>query len=119
MFYRHHCHYDANVMSVALELAPLPRLPGLPRPPPRPPHGLVSVEAVTHTKVEPLLEVLKTIIITSSSSSLWLLYYLDLVVVIVDHLEVEGQVGVVQHAAAARVAAAPLVVTPEVVPEYF
>ena len=45
--------------------------------------------------------------------------YLDLVVVIVDHLEVEGQVGVVQHAAAARVAAAPLVVTPEVVPKYF
>ena len=42
-----------------------------------------------------------------------------LVVVVVDHLEVEGQVGVVQHAAAARVSAAPLVVTPEVVPEYF
>ena len=47
------------------------------------------------------------------------MYYLHLVVVVVDHLEVEGQVGVVQHAAAARVSAAPLVVTPEVVPEYF
>ena len=47
------------------------------------------------------------------------MHYLHLVVVIVDHLEVEGQVGVVEHAAAARVSAAPLVVTPEVVPECF